>query len=566
MKNFSKKSISLGLIFTILMAIFMPTMVNATDVNRIGSSMVKSIVIAYTGGNSQVYVNKITKQDGTVVRYVYSRNFIVTPDTIAKLKSVLASEYSSLIPDDYTGYDNVGIKVCSDASLVDSMNENWTSSEWVGRNVIATREIKDVTNEDGDGINQTAISNAQSHTVLFNEIKNYAELGNRAIWEAIELEKKANWDAAEAEHHASDPTYVPQEYVYSEYVPLDFGELTASDIENTRTLEQNQIELSVGTSQTKSLEFINNKLVESVYVTSVNHVASIYSSHTTIDDSESITKINSLNISIKNPIIGDTATATTKPSVTIDSNPNYEIDHIAYVTAYPSEKPAGEYDAPFTGTFEANKDYVVEVSLKAKDGFAFVDNNGMTLKVNGKTTGFEKNEWNSDGSTYYMFFAKVQATAEEESKDTTTYEFLEGANQTYTIGTDGTATFRVSADFSLFENGGAVYVDGTETKEFTASSGSTIITLSKDFMSSLSEGEHTLKVAFNNGKSAETKFTVAKANTTEETTTITENTTTTSNNPKTGDNIITIFSIFAIATLGTFTTLKLNRNRKTRKH
>ena len=42
--------------------------------------------------------------------------------------------------------------------------------------------------------------------------------------------------------------------------------------------------------------------------------------------------------------------------------------------------------------------------------------------------------------------------------------------------------------------------------------------------------------------------------------------TTKSNNPKTGDNIIIIFSIFAIATLGTFTTLKFNRNHKTRKH
>ena len=527
-----KKIINLFLILAMVISVFPISIVNATDVNRIGSSMVKSIVIAYTGGNSQVYVNKITKQDGTVVRYVYSRNFIVTPDTIAKLKSVLASEYSSLIPDDYTGYDNVGIKVCSDASLVDSMNENWTSSEWVGRNVIATREIKDVTNEDGDGINQTAISNAQSHTVLFNEIKNYAELGNRAIWEAIELEKKANWDAAEAEHHASDPTYVPQEYVYSEYVPLDFGELTASDIENTRTLEQNQIELSVGTSQTKSLEFINNKLVESVYVTSVNHVASIYSSHTTIDDSESITKINSLNISIKNPIIGDTATATTKPSVTIDSNPNYEIDHIAYVTAYPSEKPAGEYDAPFTGTFEANKDYVVEVSLKAKDGFAFVDNNGMTLKVNGKTTGFEKNEWNSDGSTYYMFYAKIQAT-------TPTYEYVDNtANQTYTINKDDILTVRINADYSLFENGGKVYVDGAlvDSKNYTSKSGSTIITFTKDYMNSLSAGNHTLKVVFNNGGTAETTFTITNANT--------------SSNPATGDNIMFYISMLGLSFIG----------------
>ena len=142
MRTFCKKSIIQVLIFSILMAIFLPTMVNAGEVGRVGSSKVTSMVVSYTGGNSQVYVNKVTKQDGTVVRYVYSSNFIVTPSTIAKLKSVLASEYSSLIPDNYTRDDNIGIKVCSDSSLVNSMNENWTSSEWVGRNVVAVGSVK----------------------------------------------------------------------------------------------------------------------------------------------------------------------------------------------------------------------------------------------------------------------------------------------------------------------------------------------------------------------------------------------------------------------------------------
>lgn len=311
MKSSSKKSVGLVLVFTILMAIFMPAIVNAdSSVNRIGSSKVKSISIAYTGGNSQIYVNKITKQDGTVMRYVYSRNFIVTPDTIAKLKSVLASEYSSLIPDNYTGDDNVGIKVCSDSSLVNSMNENWTSSEWVGRNVVTVGEIKKVINEDGDGINQTAISNAQSHTVLFNEIKNNAENGNRNLWEEIELAKKESWDANEAAHHESDPTYIPQEYVGSEYVPLDFGELTASDIENTKTLEENQIELPVVTNLTTNLEFQNQQLVELTNIESVNHVASIYSSHTIIDDTESTATADSSNINIENSKVGDTKNQT----------------------------------------------------------------------------------------------------------------------------------------------------------------------------------------------------------------------------------------------------------------
>ena len=81
-------------------------------------------------------------------------------------------------------------------------------------------------------------------------------------------------------------------------------------------------------------------------------------------------------------------------------------------------------------------------------------------------------------------------------------------------------------------------------------------------MSTLSEGEHTLKVAFNNGGSATTKFIVEKASTTTEKTVTTEETKTkaATKNPKTGDNIIMTISIFAIATLGAYTTLKVNRN------
>ena len=413
------------------------------------------------------------------------------------------------------------------------MNENWTSSEWVGRNVVATGSVKSVTNEAGDGINQTAISNAQSLTVLFNEVKTVSEAAIRAEWEAIERGRKASWDAAEATHQEEDPSYIPQEYVGSEYVPLDFGTMNETDIQNVKALENYQVAVPAETQIATTLSFEESKLIEVSNFTIINHIASIYTAHTNIDDTESITKINTLNIEIASPKVGDTATATTKPTVTLDSNPNYEIDHIAYVTAYPSEKPAGEYDAPFIGTFEANKDYVVEVSLKAKDGFAFVDNNGMTLKVNGKTTGFEKNEWNADGSTYYMFFAKVQATAEKP-----TYEYIDDtANQTYKINQDETLTFRINADYSLFENGGKVYVDGTETTEYTSKSGSTMITLNKDFVNSLSVGEHTLKVAFNNGGEATTKFTVVKS---EEST----------NNPQTGDNIMFYISMLGLSIIG----------------
>ena len=83
-------------------------------------------------------------------------------------------------------------------------------------------------------------------------------------------------------------------------------------------------------------------------------------------------------------------------------------------------------------------------------------------------------------------------------------------------------------------------------------------------MSSLSEGEHTLKVVFNDGGSTTTKFTVAKADTTTdtETTAKEKTTTTTSNNPKTGDNIVIWISLMIVSILGVAGTVKFVKKNK----
>ena len=105
------------------------------------------------------------------------------------------------------------------------------------------------------------------------------------------------------------------------------------------------------------------------------------------------------------------------------------------------------------------------------------------------------------------------------------YEVTEGANQKYTITKNNEAKFKINADFRLFDDG-KVYVDNelVDPKNYTAESGSTIITLKKEFVDTLSVGEHTLKVLFNNGGEAITIFNVAKV-------------TVPTDNPNTGDNI-----------------------------
>ena len=125
------------------------------------------------------------------------------------------------------------------------------------------------------------------------------------------------------------------------------------------------------------------------------------------------------------------------------------------------------------------------------------------------------------------------------------YEVTEGANQKYTITKNNEAKFKINADFRLFDDG-KVYVDNelVDPINYTAESGSTIITLKKEFVDTLSVGEHTLKVLFNDGGEAITTFNVARV-------------TVPTDNPQTGDNIgfyiiSGILSIVGLAGAGIF--------------
>lgn len=135
------------------------------------------------------------------------------------------------------------------------------------------------------------------------------------------------------------------------------------------------------------------------------------------------------------------------------------------------------------------------------------------------------------------------------------YKFTEGANQIYTIDESKNAIFRIDADFSLFD--GKLYIDGilVDAKNYKAVSGSTVITLNKKYVDTLSVGEHTIKVEFSDGGSATTKFEVkAKQVNTEKTENIT--------NPQTGDNIGTYIILSIISVLGIATTVVINNKKK----
>ena len=130
---------------------------------------------------------------------------------------------------------------------------------------------------------------------------------------------------------------------------------------------------------------------------------------------------------------------------------------------------------------------------------------------------------------------------------TANYEIIEGANGTWTQNSDGTLTVRANGEFSKFDG---VKVDGKlliAGKDYTAKSGSTIVTLSKDYLATLSVGTHTLTVLFNDG-SCETNFTVKAASDNNPGTAVTPDNTT--NNPQTGDHSGIVLAVVVLLVSG----------------
>lgn len=76
---------------------------------------------------------------------------------------------------------------------------------------------------------------------------------------------------------------------------------------------------------------------------------------------------------------------------------------------------------------------------------------------------------------------------------------MEGNGSAWTQGDDGSLTFRANGDFAKFTG---IRVDGKDVSadNYTAVSGSTVVTLKMAYLDSLPEGEHTLTVVYQDGE------------------------------------------------------------------
>ena len=150
------------------------------------------------------------------------------------------------------------------------------------------------------------------------------------------------------------------------------------------------------------------------------------------------------------------------------------------------------------------------------------DNRTYTMKLNANNQRYLHIEGDYGNKAVYV----VSLTVETEEVKLPVYDFLEGADSSWTQNSDGTLTFRINGDFSKFTG---VKVDGAliDANNYTAVSGSTVIILKSDYLKTLSADTHKLTVVYTDGECS-ANFEVKQA------TTPTGGKDTTS--PQTGDN------------------------------
>ena len=217
-------------------------------------------------------------------------------------------------------------------------------------------------------------------------------------------------------------------------------------------------------------------------------------------------------------------------------------------------------------TFEAGKTYHYGVYVTAYTADISPD---AKLKINGREVEYTRI---GDESDTQSFWVETDLSMTPTAADASNYKIVEGANGTWTQNSDGTLTFRANGDFSKFTG---VKVDGTliDAKNYTAVSGSTVITLKADYLKTLSVGTHKLTVVYTDG-GCSANFEVKKVATEQtkptegdktDTTTPTGGKDTTS--PQTGDNsnLALWFAILFISCGGVIGVTVYSRRRKLNK-
>ena len=199
---------------------------------------------------------------------------------------------------------------------------------------------------------------------------------------------------------------------------------------------------------------------------------------------------------------GESITTTIKAIAVKDRMQNSSVEKFTYTIQIPVPK------------------YEVNVTNGSGSG-NYAQGSTVTITANTAPNGQRFKDWSiesgnitlasstSDTTTFVMPAEAVSVKANYEAIPTpVSYKILDGANSDWKQNTEETITIRGNGDFSKFVG---VKIDGNtiDAKNYTAKEGSTIITLTTDYLKTLSIGTHTFEIVWTDG-SASTNFTVSK--------------------------------------------------------
>ena len=199
---------------------------------------------------------------------------------------------------------------------------------------------------------------------------------------------------------------------------------------------------------------------------------------------------------------GESITTTIKAIAVKDRMQNSSVEKFTYTIQIPVPK------------------YEVNVTNGSGSG-NYAQGSTVTITANTAPNGQRFKDWSiesgnitlasstSDTTTFVMPAEAVRVKANYEVIPTpVSYKILDGANSDWKQNTEETITIRGNGDFSKFVG---VKIDGNtiDAKNYTAKEGSTIITLTTDYLKTLSIGTHTFEIVWTDG-SASTNFTVSK--------------------------------------------------------
>ena len=199
---------------------------------------------------------------------------------------------------------------------------------------------------------------------------------------------------------------------------------------------------------------------------------------------------------------GESITTTIKAIAVKDRMQNSSVEKFTYTIQIPVPK------------------YEVNVTNGSGSG-NYAQGSTVTITANTAPNGQRFKDWSiesgnitlasstSDTTTFVMPAEAVRVKANYEAIPTpVSYKILDGANSDWKQNTEETITIRGNGDFSKFVG---VKIDGNtiDAKNYTAKEGSTIITLTTDYLKTLSIGIHTYEIVWTDG-SASTNFTVSK--------------------------------------------------------